>query len=150
MNRTPLLQGKHAVVFGAGGSFGSVVAREFAAEGAEVFLSGRSRSSLEEVAHHIIVDGGVAHVAVIDAEDPAAVDAYLDDIRGEAGSIDIVFNLVGPRLSEYGGGKLATQLTVDEFMAPLARLVKSQFITALGQSESMPCPSMSSLRPWNT
>ena len=116
MNRTPLLQGKHAVVFGAGGSFGSVVARQFAAEGAEVFLSGRSRPGLEEVAKHITIDGGVAHVAVIDAEDPAAVEAYLDGIKGEAGSIDVVFNLIGPRLSEYGGGKLATMLSVDEFM----------------------------------
>ena len=34
----PILEGKHAVVFGAGGSIGAAVAREFAAEGAEVFL----------------------------------------------------------------------------------------------------------------
>src|SRR5215469_639567 len=137
MNRTPILQGKHAVVFGAGGSFGSVVAREFAAEGADVFLSGRSKPGLEEVAQQITADGGVAHVAVIDAEDPDAVDAYIDGIKGEAGSIDVVFNLVGPRLKEYGGGKPATQLTVDEFMAPLVRLVKSQFITSRAAARQM-------------
>jgi NAD(P)-dependent dehydrogenase (short-subunit alcohol dehydrogenase family) len=137
MNHTPILQGKHAVVFGAGGSFGSVVAREFAAEGAVVFLSGRSKPGLEEVAKQITADGGVAHVAVIDAEDPAAVDTYIDGIAREARSIDVVFNLVGPRLKEYGGGKLATQLTVDEFMAPLARLVKSQFITSRAAARHM-------------
>ena len=32
-----MLKGKHAVLFGAGGSFGFVVTREFAAEGPEVF-----------------------------------------------------------------------------------------------------------------
>jgi NADP-dependent 3-hydroxy acid dehydrogenase YdfG len=70
MKTAQALKGKHAVSFGAGGSFGSVVAREFAGEGAEVFLSGRSRSSVEEVANQITADGGTAHVAVIDAEDP--------------------------------------------------------------------------------
>jgi NAD(P)-dependent dehydrogenase (short-subunit alcohol dehydrogenase family) len=38
-----MLQGKRATVFGAGGSIGAAVAREFAAEGAEVFLCGRTQ-----------------------------------------------------------------------------------------------------------
>ena len=57
MKKAHMLTGKHALIFGAGGSFGSVVAREFAAEGAEVFLSGRSTSSVEQVAKHIAADG---------------------------------------------------------------------------------------------
>jgi NAD(P)-dependent dehydrogenase (short-subunit alcohol dehydrogenase family) len=35
------LQGKRAVVFGAGDSIGAAVAKEFAPEGAEVFFCGR-------------------------------------------------------------------------------------------------------------
>ena len=85
----------------------------------------------------ITTDGGVAHAAVIDAEDVAAVDAYIDGIANEVGSIDVVFNLIGPRLAEYGGGKSATQLSVDEFMAPLVRLVKSQFITSRAAARHM-------------
>jgi NADP-dependent 3-hydroxy acid dehydrogenase YdfG len=42
-----------AVVFGAGGSIGSAIAKEFAKEGAEVFLSGRTESTLEAVAKQI-------------------------------------------------------------------------------------------------
>ena len=49
MNSTPILKSKHAVVFGAGGSIGAA-AEEFAKEGAEVFLSGRSKPSVEAVA----------------------------------------------------------------------------------------------------
>ena len=49
MSNTQILRGKLAVVFGAGGSIGSAVAREFAAEGPEVFLAGRTRSNVEEV-----------------------------------------------------------------------------------------------------
>ena len=86
MNIAQLLKGKHAVLFGAGGSFGSVVAREFAAEGGDVFLSGRSRSNVEEVAEQITADGEMAHVAVIDAEDAVAVDTYIDAIATETGS----------------------------------------------------------------
>lgn len=37
------LQHKHAVIFGAGGDVGSVVARAFAAQGVTLFLSGRQR-----------------------------------------------------------------------------------------------------------
>ena len=137
MNSTQMLKGKYAVLFGAGGSFGSVVAKEFAAEGAEVFLSGRSMPGVEDVAMRITADGGTAHVAVIDAEDPAAVDAYIDRIASEAGRVDVVFNLIGPRLAEYGGGKSAMDLSPEEFMAPLVKLVKSQFVTSRAAARHM-------------
>jgi 3-oxoacyl-[acyl-carrier protein] reductase len=71
------LQGKHALVFGAGGSIGAAVAKELAAEGAEVFLSGRTRESVEAVASQVVANGGRAHVAVVNAEDDSAVDAYV-------------------------------------------------------------------------
>src|SRR6516225_12484636 len=48
-----LLQGKHAVVFGAGGSVGAATAKEFAAEGAEVFLAGRTKN-VQSVADQIM------------------------------------------------------------------------------------------------
>jgi NADP-dependent 3-hydroxy acid dehydrogenase YdfG len=72
-NSTSILKGKHAVVFGAGGSIGRVVAKEFATEGAEVFLAGRSKSSVEAVAKEIAARGGRAHAAAIDTLDDAAV-----------------------------------------------------------------------------
>src|SRR5207302_8233164 len=45
----PILAGKRAVVFGASGSIGAAVAKELAKEGAEVFLAGRTKSSLDEI-----------------------------------------------------------------------------------------------------
>ena len=50
---TRSLQNKNAIVFGAGGSIGAAVAKEFAAEGARVFLAGRTKASLEAVAKQI-------------------------------------------------------------------------------------------------
>ena len=48
-----LLQGKTALIYGAGGSIGGAVSRAFAAEGAAVYLAGRTESRLEKVARDI-------------------------------------------------------------------------------------------------
>lgn len=71
MSGSRILQGKHAAVFGAGGTIGTAVAKEFVAEGAEVFLSGRTRSAVEAVTKQIIANGGTAHAAVLIASDRA-------------------------------------------------------------------------------
>src|SRR5271168_410180 len=98
------LQGKYAVVFGAGGSIGAAVAKEFAADGAEVFLSGRTKENVEEVGKQITRAGGHTHTAVVDAEDCEAVEEYVGRIAKQTGRIDVVFNAVGPLVAEYGNG----------------------------------------------
>src|SRR5262249_33421880 len=102
LTHTRLLAHKHAVVFGAGGAVGTAVAREFAAQGATVFLSGRRLAGLQQVAADLERDGGVAHSAEVDAQDEQAVNAYLDRVAQEAGSIDVLLNVVGPQPSDYG------------------------------------------------
>jgi len=86
---TQLLTNKRAVIFGAGGAVGSAVAREFAAQGATVFLSGRTLDAVEQVAQEIQQDGGIAYAAEVDALDEQAVQAYLDRVAQEGGSIAI-------------------------------------------------------------
>jgi len=137
MSSFQILQGKHAVVFGAGGSIGSAVAREFAAEGAEVFLSGRSSSSVEAVARQIAANGGTAHAAALDVADDAAVNRYVDGIVKRAGKIDVVLDAAGPRAREYGNGKIALELTIEEFLEPLTTMVRSRFITARAAARHM-------------
>ncbi len=90
LTHTQLLTNKHAVIFGAGGSVGTAVAKEFAAQGATVFLSGRTLNSVEQVAQDIHQDGGIAYAAQVDALDEQAVNAYLDRVAQEGGSIDIL------------------------------------------------------------
>jgi NAD(P)-dependent dehydrogenase (short-subunit alcohol dehydrogenase family) len=55
-----LLEGKNAVIYGAGGAIGGEVARTFAREGGRVFLAGRTRDKLEAVAADITAAGGSA------------------------------------------------------------------------------------------
>jgi 3-oxoacyl-[acyl-carrier protein] reductase len=132
-----LLEGKCAVVFGAGGSIGAAVAKEFATEGARIFLAGRTKASLEAVATQITATGGEAQTNVVDALDDTSVNRYLDGVAKQAGKIDILVDLTGPLASEYGNGKMAVELPVDEFMAPLATIVKSHFITARAAARHM-------------
>ena len=77
-------------MFGAGGSVGSAVANEFAIEGAEIFLAGKSKARLDEVARQIKEAGGATHVAMVDALDFAAVDRCVDDIEQKSGRISKV------------------------------------------------------------
>lgn len=137
MNSSQILKDKYAVVFGAGGSIGSAVAKEFAVEGAEVFLAGRTKSSLDEVAKQIAAAGGKAHTTVVDALDDAAVNACIDGIVKQTGRIDVVFNATGPLIGDYGNGTHAVDLPIEQFMIPMTTVVKSQFITARAASRHM-------------
>jgi NAD(P)-dependent dehydrogenase (short-subunit alcohol dehydrogenase family) len=137
MSGAQILHGKRAIVFGAGGSIGAAVAKEFAAAGAEVFLAGRTAQSLEIVAAQITSAGGRAHTTVVDVLDDAAVDAYVAHVAANAGGLDIVFNAVGPLASEYGNGKHAVDLTVDEFMTAATQVLKPEFITSRAAARQM-------------
>jgi len=137
MSASLALQGKRAVVFGAGGSIGAAVAKELAIEGAEVFLGGRTFASVETVAKEIIASGGRAHPAVVDALDGPAVDDYVDTIVQRTGNLDIEFNATGPRISEYGNGKPVLDLSISEFMTAVDTVLKAQFITARSAARHM-------------
>jgi 3-oxoacyl-[acyl-carrier protein] reductase len=137
MNNASILQRKLAIVFGGGGSIGSAVAKEFATEGAEVFLSGRSKSSVEAVAKEIAAKGGRAHADAIDTLDDASVNQYIDGIVKQTGKIDIILDAAGPLAREYGNGKLAVDLPIEEFIVPLTTMVRSRFITARAAARHM-------------
>ncbi len=137
MDKSQDLEGKRALVFAAGGSIGAAVAREFAAQGAEVFLSGRTSSKIEGLARDIDPSGRRAHAAALDALDESAVLAYVDRVVRNAGGVDIVFNAIGPLPQEYGGGRNAVDLTTEEFMVPLNTVVRSQFITSMAAARHM-------------
>jgi NAD(P)-dependent dehydrogenase (short-subunit alcohol dehydrogenase family) len=137
MSGTSILKDKRAVVFGAGGSIGAAVAREFATEGAEVFLSGRRKASVEAMAEQIVANGGRAHAAAVDTLDDAAVNEYMDSVEKQTGGIDAVLDLSGPLAKEYGNTKLAVDLPVEEFLVPLQTMVRSRFITARAAARRM-------------
>jgi NAD(P)-dependent dehydrogenase (short-subunit alcohol dehydrogenase family) len=129
-----LLQGKNAIVYGAGGGIGGGVARTFAREGARVFLAGRTREPLEAVAADITAAGGAAEVAVLDALDEQAVDEHARTVVATAGSLDVSFNLISR-------GDVQQVPLVDMRAADLMRAVTtgltSSFLTARAAARRM-------------
>jgi NAD(P)-dependent dehydrogenase (short-subunit alcohol dehydrogenase family) len=105
---TALLEGKTAIIYGAGGGLGRGVARAFAREGATLHLAGRTREPLEALARET---GG--RVAVLDALDERAVDEHAASV----GRIDVSFNLItrgdvqGTPLIEMTAGQLNRAVT---------------------------------------
>lgn len=136
LTHTSLLTHKHAVIFGASGAVGTAVAKEFAAQGATVFLSGRALGAVSQVAEEIQQDGGVAYAAEVDALDEQAVNAYLDRVAQE-GSIDILLNAMGPQAKDYGNSTSTMELPIEQYLLPLTTLVPSQFITARAAARHM-------------
>lgn len=124
-----LLKDKGAVIYGAGGAIGGAVARAFAAEGADVFLTGRHLAPVEVVAKDIGPAGGSAAAAVVDALDEQAVDGHLRSVIDTAGRVDISFNAVGIPNGKILGVPL-TELDADRFSVPIATYATSYFLTA--------------------
>jgi len=129
-----LLENKNAVIYGAGGSIGSAVARAFARGGAKVYLAGRTLEGLEEVAGEIRSAGGVAETAQVDALDEEAVDAYVDAVAEKAGGIDVSFNLISYR--DVQGTPLA-EMSLEDFERPIVTAVRTQFLTSRAAARHM-------------
>ena len=129
-----LLEDKNAVIYGGGGSIGGAVARAFAREGAKVFLAGRTRAKLEEVAQEIRSAGGVAETAQVDALDEKAVDEHADAVAAEAGGIDISFNLISH--GDVQGTPLA-EMELDDFTRPVVTAVRTTFLTSRAVARHM-------------
>lgn len=89
-----LLENKTAVIYGGGGAIGGAMARGFAAEGARVFLAGRTPGKLDTVAADIRRQGGLAETAIVDALDESAVNGWVDSIAAQTGSIDVSVNVI--------------------------------------------------------
>jgi 3-oxoacyl-[acyl-carrier protein] reductase len=106
------------------------VAKELAAHGARVFLSGRTKARVQQLAQAISSRGETAAAAEVDALDEDAVNRYLDDVVATAGRIDIMFNAMGPQAVEYRNATSTMELPVEAFMLPMTTIVRSQFITA--------------------
>jgi 3-oxoacyl-[acyl-carrier protein] reductase len=129
-----LLERKNAVIYGAGGSIGGAVARAFAREGARVFLAGRTRASLDDVAEAIRSAGGTAETAQVDALDEQAVDRHADAVAADAGGIDISFNVIA---HPYTHGTPLAEMSVDDFMAPVETAARTTFLTARAAARHM-------------
>ncbi len=86
------LEGKSAVITGAGSGIGRASALKFAAEGASVAVTDIVGASAEAVAEEVRAAGGQAVGFTVDVSDDAALKEMVERTIAEFGKLDILFN----------------------------------------------------------
>ncbi|MEM9254295.1 MAG: glucose 1-dehydrogenase [Pseudomonadota bacterium] len=89
------LDGRVAVITGAGKGIGAAIARAFAEAGADVAIGARTESDLEGVAEDIRALGRRALVVPTDVLESAQLQNLADRCLGELGRIDLLVNNAG-------------------------------------------------------
>ena len=93
-----VLDGKVALVTGAGKNIGRAIALTLARDGATVVVNGRSDAgAIESVAQEIRAAGGRAEAHLADVSDPAAVARMMAAVGAGLGGIDILVSNAGLR-----------------------------------------------------
>lgn len=89
------LDGKVAIVTGAGRGIGASIARTFAEAGADVVLTARTKEQLDEVAADVRASGREALVIPADVNDNDVLEEIVARTVAELGRIDVVVNNAG-------------------------------------------------------
>jgi NAD(P)-dependent dehydrogenase (short-subunit alcohol dehydrogenase family) len=98
-----------------------------------VFLAGRTKAKLDNIANEIRSNGGTAQTTVVDALDQQAVNQYVDDVVEQAGRIDISFNVIG-----YGDvQEPLLEISVEDFLQPITNAMRTQFLTTRAAARHM-------------
>jgi 3-oxoacyl-[acyl-carrier protein] reductase len=129
-----ILKNRNAVIYGAGGSLGSAVAKALAGAGATVFLTGRHLDSVQKVAKEILTAGGDAEAHPVDALNENEINDHLDSIVRKAGTIDISFCAIDFQVVQ---NMPLVEMSVDDFVRPVTIAMQSHFLTATSVAKKM-------------
>ncbi|MFD7896959.1 SDR family NAD(P)-dependent oxidoreductase [Streptomyces sp. NPDC059568] len=102
------MQGKVAIVTGAGGGIGAACAAELAQRGAAVLLADVNGDAAQARAAEIIRDGGQAHGIQTDVQDEQAVKAMVEEAVTRFGRLDILENNAAATAASVGDDDLLT------------------------------------------
>ncbi len=120
------LQGKVAIVTGAGSGFGEAIARRYAQEGARVVVNDIVAQAAERVASGIRANGGTARAEVADVSKDAEVARLVKAALEAYARLDIVVNNAGTTHRN----RPMLEVGEDEFDRIYAVNVKPLFLTA--------------------
>lgn len=110
--RNGQLAGKVAIVTGSDSGIGQSIAREFAANGADVAVTWlHDEAGAQETAESVRQSGGKALVTQVDVRDPAAVAALFTEVEAQLGTPYILVNDAGLD----SAGKNLVDMSVDEW-----------------------------------
>jgi len=115
------------VVLGASGGIGSALARRLAAQGARLFLAGRRREALAELAHQLGANYSVADLTAF-----AEVEGVVSEAAAHFGRLDGVANCVGSLIL-----KPAHATSEADWQATVAANLTSAFATVRAAARAM-------------
>lgn len=119
------LDGRVALVTGAGSGIGAAAARRLAKAGARVALVGHTAEPLEKLAKEIRDAGGEARVALADVGSPEEMRRATDETAAEWGRLDVVFANAGVN----GVWAPLEELEPEEWDATLGTNLRGTFLT---------------------
>jgi 3-oxoacyl-[acyl-carrier protein] reductase len=98
------LEGRVALVLGAGGGLGGAIADALSREGAKLALADLNRSALDQAASVVRARGALVHALEWDLSDLTIVNDRVASIEAALGGVDILINTTGgPPPSDIAG-----------------------------------------------
>ncbi len=119
------LDGKVAIITGAGRGLGRAMAVKFAETGADIVAAARTQSQLDETADAVRKTGRKCLIVPTDVTVSAQVNALADATIKEFGKIDILVNNAGG--GDSGAGKQLTEITDEDWRRGIDTNLSSQF-----------------------
>ncbi|MCW5751152.1 MAG: SDR family oxidoreductase [Alphaproteobacteria bacterium] len=130
------LNGKIALVTGAGQGVGRAIARTLAGEGAKIAINDLVGARAAQVAAEIVASGGSARAVPCDVTDLAAVRQMVTEIEREWGRIDILVNNAGV-LPERRSGEIGIPAFVGSDPGHWHKFVDLNFFGVLNCVEAV-------------
>jgi NAD(P)-dependent dehydrogenase (short-subunit alcohol dehydrogenase family) len=119
------LDGKVAIITGAGRGLGRAMAVKFAETGADIVAAARTQSQLDETADAVRKTGRKCLIVPTDVTVSAQVNTLAEATIKEFGKIDILVNNAGG--GDSGAGKQLTEITDEDWRRGIDTNLSSQF-----------------------
>lgn len=120
-----ILEGRIALVTGAGSGIGRASAEILAREGAFVAVSDRDGDSARQTVEQIRDGGGSATAHTVDVTDDAALSSWVQAVHAEQGRVDILHSHAGIQVEGT-----AEQVSIDGMDASWGLNVRAHFLAA--------------------
>ena len=127
-----ILQGKNCLITGATGGLGKEIAKEFAKNGCNLFLTGRDDEKLNSLKNELENDQIKIDFEAADLSDVDDIQKLIDKTKNAFPNIDILVNCAG-----IFPVKLLSNSTVDDFEQCFSVNVKAAFVLCKEFSQGM-------------